>query len=267
MSRVASKARSRASARERVRRRNAVVEHTGAAWALAIAAGFVVVAGFQVFRHAEVGPMTGNIVSTSSDVARQGTAAQFPRAFPIVAFIAGVAAGIVVAEECARRRVRRALGLTLGLELLLLVPGTIWLTIASQGSALRPSSHWQLDAMIAVFTAALGLQTAALRRVGGQTVRTVYMTGMITRATEEAVRLAYWRSDRRRGTAPHPWRNEPTLQRVLLLAGLVIAYIGGALLGAWMQQRWGATALIFAIAVVAVVAVVDSVLDLTPPSR
>jgi uncharacterized membrane protein YoaK (UPF0700 family) len=238
-----------------------LIEHGGVAWTLALVAGLVIGLSYLEFNHVEVGPMTGNTVATAT---RANSATI--RLCAIGGFVTGVAIGIVIVEECARRNIQRVLALMLLVEAALLVAFVAWGANNSHQEMLNPSSHWELSAVVALPALAMGMQTAALRRVGGQTARTVYITGMLTRSAEEAVRYAYWRRDRNQGRA-HPWRNEPSVGRIVLLVGIIAAYVAGAVLAGWLNQHWHIWTLAIPIGLLAVLAVLDAALDLTPPAR
>jgi uncharacterized membrane protein YoaK (UPF0700 family) len=174
---------------------------------------------------------------------------------PIVGFVVG----IVIVEESARHRRHRALGFLLVFEVALLSAFMVWAGSALRAGVVQVRSRWELDALILLPWIALGLQTAAVRRAGGQTTRTVYVTGMLTRSTEEAVRLLHWRRDHARDEVRLPWRNEPTMRRVALVGGLIFLYSAGALLGAWGNTRWPAWSLLVPIVSLVLVVTVDRV--------
>jgi uncharacterized membrane protein YoaK (UPF0700 family) len=248
-----------AAQRRLIEPRVPVAERHVTVWSLALSGGFVVAAAFTMFAHAEVGPMTGNVIATSTTVARHGLSSTFTRAVPIPAFIGGIAVGVLLDEEYTRRHRRRALATTLGLEALLLGAFMAWAATVLHGSVVRVSSHWELDGLIALPAFALGLQTAAVRRVEGQTTRTAYLSGMLTRFTEEAIRLLYWRRDRRGGATEPPWRNTPRVRRLALIGGTVVAYGGGVLLGAWsFNGRLRAWSLALPIAALVTIAIADA---------
>lgn len=253
--------------RGRREQQRALAEYHAAVWALAIAAGFVVAVCYVELSRVEVGPQTGNTIATGVQLGQSGVAATFTHVVAVVAFFLGVTVGVVIAEECARHFFRRVLALTLVVELAPLVAFAIWGTHLSARSRLHTTSHWQLDALVALPALAMGLQTAALRRVGGQTSRTVYMTGNLSRWAEESVRYAYWSRDRKHGEREPPWRNEPSLRRIALLAGIVVAYAAGAILGGWLDDRWHLVALAVPLAALALVAIVDVALNADPPAR
>jgi hypothetical protein len=62
---------------------------------------------------------------------------------------------------------------------------------------------WELYPLVALPAFAMGLQNAALRRVGGRIVPTTYVTGMLTELAEAGVEDLYWLRDRSRGAMGH----------------------------------------------------------------
>ena len=169
-------------------------------------------------------------------------------------------AGVTIAEEGARRDARRVLALTIGIETGLLIGFTAYLAHQTRGTTVQLASHWQLDGVVALAAFALGLQTGALRRVGGQPAATVYISGMLTRVAEESVRLVYWR--RGSGTRQH---RLSLVQRTDAApcdapGGIVVAYAAGALAGSWANDRWGPAALSAPIVLLAGVALLDAVI-------
>jgi len=249
------------------RQRRVFAERHVALWVLAASAGFIVTVCYAELSRVEVGPMTGNVVATGLQLGRYGAAAMFTRVVAVFGFVAGVAIGVVIAEECARHKIDRALALTLAVELVPLVAFTVWGLRAWTHGRVNMGSHWAFDGLVALPALAMGLQTAALRRVGGQTARTVYITGMLTRCAEEGVRYWYWSKDRKSGEQVLPWHNEPSLQRILLLAGIVVAFAAGSVFGGALDRTLHLTALVVPLSMIALVAVVDVVIASGPPSR
>lgn len=244
-----------------------LAEREIAVWALAAAAGFIVAVSFDALFHVEVAPMTGNTVATGVGLGTRGVEATFVRAIPILAFVLGVAGGVVIAEETARRRLRRTLAITIAVEIVLLVPFMVWAAQLYRDGAVRAGSHWVLDGVVVLPALALGFQTAALRRVRGQTARTTYVTGVLTRTAEESVRFLYWRRDVKHGETTAPWRNEPSLARIALLGGIFVSYAGGTILGAFLKTRWQMWSLAVPIGVLVLVVLADVVVASGPPSR
>ncbi len=233
------------------------------AWALALTAGCVVAFCYLQLGRVEVGPMSGNTVATAT---RSTADTSSMRVCAIAAFVVGVAAGIVIVEECARRNVRRVLAIMLVVEIAFLVAFVAWGAGNLQHGTLHASSQWAFDAIVTLPAFAMGLQTAALRRIGGQTARTVFITGILTRSAEEAVRYAYWKGDREAGRE-RPWRNEPSAARLILLIGIVVAYVCGAVLAGWLNGHWHIWTMSVPLALLAVVAALDAALDVSAPAR
>ncbi len=236
-------------------------------WALAASAGFVVSVCYRLLGRVEVGPMTGNTVVLGIGFGARGVGVQVARAVALAAFVGGVAAGVCTAELTARRGSPRALAVTVGVEVALLCGFVFWGVSLWGGHGLRPRSEAELDGLVALAAWAMGMQAAAVRRVHGQTVRTVYISGVLTRAAEEAVRLAWWRHDRAHGAAEPPWRHEPTFYRAGLLAGIYAAWLGAAVLGPFVLDRLDVWALAVPMGLLAAVAVADVVVGGEPPSR
>src|SRR5581483_3344540 len=122
--------------------------------------------------------------------------------------------------------------------------------------------------LVALAVGAMAIQTAALRRVGGRTVRTTYVTGMLTRLAEGIVNYAFLRLDihqGRIGPADGPLRLRSALHRIVLLAGVWGAYAAGGVVGAVLDGRWHLRALAVPVAVLVVVIVVDLTRPVRPP--
>lgn len=211
--------------------------------------------------------MTGNTVNLGIGFGVRGVAVDVARGVALASFVAGVAAGVLVAEVAARRASARALAVTVGAEVLLLWAFLLWGASLWRGGALRLRSSAELYGLVALAAAAMGMQAAAVRRVRGQTVRTVYITGVLTRATEEGVRLAWWHHDRAHGVARPPWRNEPTPHRLGLLGGIYASWLGAAVLGSFALDRIGIWVLAIPTALLAAIVVADVVVAGEPPSR
>jgi uncharacterized membrane protein YoaK (UPF0700 family) len=101
------------------------------------------------------------------------------------------------------------------------------------------------------------VQNAALRRVGPVKVHTTYITGMLTSAAEEGVQFLFWLRGRSR---THPGRlglllrlasRQETFRGALLRLGLWLAYVAGAVAGAFAHLRLGLACLVVPLAVLA----------------
>jgi uncharacterized membrane protein YoaK (UPF0700 family) len=101
--------------------------------------------------------------------------------------------------------------------------------------------------LAALATLALGLQTAALTEIRGTTVRTSYISGVLTNLAQGGVRRL---SGRSRDGLP-----------LLLLLGLCIAYLAGATLGSYTLDVFAIWCLAIPLAVILAAAAVDVSID------
>jgi 4,5-DOPA dioxygenase extradiol len=117
------------------------------------------------------------------------------------------------------------------------------------------SPPWRYYPLAALAVAAMGLQTSTLQRVSGKTVRTTYISGMLTNLAEELVNLGRaWRGGVERGSflegelGLEP--GEAARRRVTLIGAIWCCYAGCAVLGGFLELRWGLPCLAIPIAAV-----------------
>jgi uncharacterized membrane protein YoaK (UPF0700 family) len=163
------------------------------AFALAAIAGFLDAVGYLTLHHVFVAHMTGNASKLGVALAHGHLTKAAALALAPLVFVAAIAAGTALLDAGAQH-------LVLGGEALLVAAFMVY------GS--RGGSFYVL---LAVAVAALGFQTAALTSIDGETVRTTYVSGMLTRLGQSLVR----RSGRR-----------------VFLTAIWACYVGGAIGGA-----------------------------------
>lgn len=188
----------------------------GAKWLaleLAAVAGFVDVVGYLTLHHLFTAHLTGNASKLGVALGQGHLADAGPLAAVPVLFALGVAAGTVAVD---RGRAWWALAAQFALVATFMVYGS---TVVHHGVGPVETSA-PFYALAALATVSLGLQTAALTRIDGSTVRTSYITGMVTRLAQGLVR--------RDGEVP-----------LALIAAIPFLYIAGATLGAWTLGRAG----------------------------
>ena len=176
---------------------------------LAAVAGFVDVVGYVTLHHVFTAHMTGNTSKLGLALGRSHLSAALPLAVVPFLFVAGIAAGTVLAD--ARRR-WAALALQAALVGAYMGYGD---TVIRHGTV-HGYSVRGFYVLAALGTVALGLQSAALTELNGETVRTSYISGVLTNLAQSGVRRLRGRDDRRR------------LPR---LAATLAVYLGGATLG------------------------------------
>lgn len=220
------------------------------AFALAWVAGGVDAVGFLTLFHLFTAHMSGNSAAMGAFLGRGDWAEGLRRAFPIPVFVAGVALGAVVTEIGLRRKATRPLLPTLCLECLLLLGFLVWGRLILRQGALRVPAGAGYYALVSLPSLAMGVQNAVLRRVGKTSVRTTYVTGMLTNFVETTVELGFWlrdrtkgRSRRRRTLALRAALGHPMAGRIGLYGGIWVAYAVGAMLGGALQGGWGFWAL------------------------
>src|SRR5437764_4134319 len=175
---------------------------------LAASAGFIDVVGYLTLHHLFTAHMTGNTSKLGVALGRRNLAAALPLGAVPFLFVGGIALGTWLVDEGRRWA-------ALGLQALLIAAYMGYgSTVVHHGSVQDRSSAFYFLAALA--TVALGLQTAALTEIRGVTVRTSYISGVLTNLAQGSVRQLRGRD-----------REQP----LLLLLSLCIAYLAGATLG------------------------------------
>lgn len=211
--------------------------------------------------------MTGNTILLGLSIGRAAWADALHNIAAIAAFVCGAGAG-----TAATRGVRRiSHGLALEAAVLAAAVGVWGLFGAPRGRVPEPEAYW----LIVLLSAAMGIQSAAVRRVGEQRIATTYVTGTLTTlATDTASDLLErWSPGRRAARRPDPrpvrlpgtaadgsrFPDPPPARGAALLTGLWAVYLLGALVGGFGEYRWAMGAV--AAPLVALLAVIAS--DLT----
>lgn len=96
--------------------------------------------------------------------------------------------------------------------------------------------------MTMVAALAMGVQNATITRISSGVVRTTHLTGIVTDLGHESAQLALMR--RLLGKGPRLGEGEargPSVQRLVLLSSILVAFIAGSVCGAWIYfelPRW-----------------------------
>lgn len=248
----------------------------GEAWIatlLAWAAGAVDAIGYLTLFHLFTAHMSGNSVAMGAHLGQQQWSEAFRRMFPVPVFILGVAIGGVVTELAGRRGLRSVFAPALALEAVLLAIFMLGGSVDFSGGAIRAGPAWRFYALAGLPAAAMGLQSATLRRVGGQAVRTVYITGLLTNLTEDGVAFLFRFSDRARGARSRPTNKtlhvlpKPSARRMALLSAIYGGYLCGAVLGSYMELRWALFSLLLPLCGLALVIGCDLIRPIYTPDE
>jgi uncharacterized membrane protein YoaK (UPF0700 family) len=184
--------------------------------------------------------MTGNTVLLGIAIG-QGRWPAMVRVFvALAAFVAGAGAGALLLRE------RQRMGSVLGVEAACLLAGLIVWGVLPESRVAFP--------LIALLGAAMGAQSAAVRRVGEQRISTTYVTGTLTSLAVDTVSQILARRERRLRPAADP---AAPAQSLPLLTGIWATYVAGAVIGGFSQHRWGFRSVILPVIVLAGAAVWD----------
>ena len=189
---------------------------------LAFVGGYCDAAGF-VLARAFTGHVTGNLVLGAIAVAAHDWRTMLGHLSAIVTFFIGGFLSALIARPLKEWPPWPLLSTVMGVEVFLIVASS--LTLASN------MAHGA-EIFVILVSLALGLQNGAFRRVGGISVHTTYLTGMITSLiSTEAEKYAP-------EMAP-PLVTAPSLKMDLLL-GIGITFVLGAWAGAAMVLHFKA---------------------------
>jgi uncharacterized membrane protein YoaK (UPF0700 family) len=132
------------------------------------------------------------------------------------------------------------------------VSEVIWLSVAQPSRAGAWSS-------LLLLSFVMGLQTAALTRVGPLTVHTTFVTGMLNSLGERLSHVLFWLFDAIRAPGNRAVWHSRALKECAFLSGVWLAYIVGAACGALLGLRWKIEALFLALAILFLAIVIDQV--------
>jgi uncharacterized membrane protein YoaK (UPF0700 family) len=181
---------------------------------LAFIGGYGDAASF-VLTKTFTGHVTGNLVLGAIAVAAQDWRAMLGHLSAIVTFLLGVALSTVIVRSQRPWPLLSSLPVIMGIEVILIVAAALAL---ASGTARR------VEIFVVFVSLALGLQNGAFGRVGGISVHTTYLTGMITSLiSTEAKKYTS-------GSPPTP-AEDPDPQ-IGLLSRIWIAFVLGAGIGA-----------------------------------
>jgi uncharacterized membrane protein YoaK (UPF0700 family) len=144
----------------------------------------------------------------------------FRRLSAVALFLTGILVSLSLERPAATRLFGSSLPAAMGVEVLLITAAYFALTSHLPA---RP------ELFIGCMSLALGLQNGALRRAGGVSVHTTYLTGMITDLITTEAEKYNSRATRRDESVPDP--------KVSLLCSIWLAFVLGAAAGATMVLR------------------------------
>jgi uncharacterized membrane protein YoaK (UPF0700 family) len=227
------------------------------ALALTTIGGFVDAFGFLALSNVYTANMSGNTVQLAVHAGSGGWGTAGLHAYTVAMFLAGLIVSGIVIELGIRWHVRRLLAAAMAIEGALLVAfALLGSDLLRGGAAASGPEGWPLYLLIAVAAVAMGIQNTTLRMAGILRVYTTHVTGTITQFSEAMVDWLFARGRRERQSDPGEGRQPPG-RRALLMAGLWLGFLAGAVLAAVLRPLWGMAALGLPIAGVATVGLAD----------
>jgi uncharacterized membrane protein YoaK (UPF0700 family) len=217
----------------------------GVAPVLAAVAGFVDAVGFITLRGLFVAHMSGNSVKFGVRAGQGNLAAAAPAGIAVVLFVAGVAVGTLAAEIAARRRARAIAAWVLTLQAGLIAAFMLYGRTVGSGRRVLDHSLSGFYVLAALAVLSMGMQTAALRQLGGRTISTTYVTGVLTSLTQEATNYLLWLRDGERRDERHSFLSrvlelgsrDDSRTRIVLLAAVFFSYAAGGVSGSFCDGR------------------------------
>jgi uncharacterized membrane protein YoaK (UPF0700 family) len=192
-------------------------------------AGFVDAAGYLTFARIYTANMSGNSIALGIAVSDHNWPMAVFRFWPILLYVCGLIFGRSLIEIGVNRRMQRVASAAFACEVFLLVV-VMWV----------PQSWQYLP--IALLAMSMGIQNSALTQFSSLTLHSGFVTGTLLKFSEELVAFlaTCWPSSR-------PVDKKP-LRLSLFLALTWLAYVLGAVAGAWGKSMFQARALLAPIA-------------------
>ncbi|MDT8068622.1 MAG: YoaK family protein [Terriglobia bacterium] len=215
---------------------------------LTFTAGCVDIIGFMSLYKTFTAHMTGLTVHLGQDAVRVHAHDALILTATLGAFVSGSVVGRILVEVGLRKKLRSPASPALLLEFVLLF-AVAWAGVVP---------GWRV-AMVILLAGAMGVQTAALTRVGSLTVHTTFVTGMLNKLAQllsHAISLEY---DVVRGRHERLHLRPVVYRQVAFIASIWVAYFAGAVTGTATEMAWSVRALFVPAGVVLGVAVFDQV--------
>lgn len=207
------------------------------ALSLTFAAGFVDIVGFLTVYEVFTAHMTGTTVHMAEQLSRGELEKAAAGAVAVGAFLAGSISGRIIIELGARSEFRQVASIVLAIEAALIA--SVWPTASFlRGYSSSNAAIWLPLGMLA---AAMGMQTAALTRIGPLTIHTTFVTGMLNRLAELMASVPFRRHDVRHAKdaterAAHRRKLAGEQRESYFVSAIWLMYVAGAASGTAMAE-------------------------------
>lgn len=233
---------------------------------LTASAGFVDAFGFLTLGGVYSANMSGNTVYVAIRASRHEWFGVWQHGWPLVAFLPGLIAGNLIVELSKRIGLRATLAPAMVLEALGLCAFILigWHFLPPR-QTIDAKSVMAFAILVGLLAFAMGLQNGALRCVGVLRDVHTYVTGTLLAAGHGFSQYILWLGRRLVHRRPLRWRRvtayskrQEALRSAVIALGLWTGYIVGGFFGAVLRLHFGILLMGIPIAVLIVVAIVDT---------
>lgn len=220
-------------------------------------AGFADAFGYLALNEIFTAHMSGNSVTTAAAAAQANWTDAAEHGWPILFFAAGFFLGAVLETAGGRLRIRRRFTLALLLETALLAAFFFIGENAVRAANLATAAPATFYLLLALLSVAMGVQSASLSRVRGQSVQTTFVTGMLTQSAQNAGQLLFHAWDHFRGRVTE--RPGDDFKRMIFYGSLWLSFALGAVGGAFGEAHWRFSAMLAPLGILGVIILCDLV--------
>jgi uncharacterized membrane protein YoaK (UPF0700 family) len=227
---------------------------------LALAAGSVDAISFIVLHHIFTANMTGNTTKLGIAAGKANGPAALPLAVAVAVFIAAIVLATALIEFAARRGFRATAAPMLMLEAALVAALMLDAPHVLRHNTAPDHTTGGFYTLLTLAILAMGTQTASLTKAFGRTIRTTYVSGLLTTFSQELLnaitppprdRASYLRDELGLGTRTQ------SLARLTLHLAVWTAFLGGAIWGGYGERRWSTWPLALPLAAILAAGAVD----------
>jgi uncharacterized membrane protein YoaK (UPF0700 family) len=234
-----------------------------AAYLLAWVAAFTDAIGFLTLQQLGASYMSGNSMSLGVALGRGEWTATLNHGLPILSFMLGLLLGVLLLLQLRQWGVRSAFAAVFGLEILCIILFLLVGSGALQQGVIASSQPSRFYTCMGLLTLAMGLQTATVHKIGGQGVRTTFVTGVLSDLINALIQYVAWLHTqtirRRLRQAVGASMQQSAFRSLLALGGTWSCYVVGALCGSVLEQRLSLRALLLPLGMLALLIALDIV--------
>ncbi len=218
---------------------------------LAFVAGAINAGGFLAVKQ-YTSHVTGMVSSLADNLALGQMGLVVDAAVGVLSFLLGAMCCAIMVNFARRRQLSSEYALPLLLE------ASLILCFGLLGARLSTFEGLLIPFTVVLLCFIMGLQNAIATKLSNAVIRTTHMTGIVTDLGIELGKLIYWNQN-----PDHPLKVRADRKRMVVLAGLLLAFTTGGIAGAYgfKQAGYGFTVpLALMLAVLALVPTVDDLL-------